>query len=519
MPALSVIARTAYGTVRGRPDDRVPGVTAYLGVPYAAAPFGPDRFRAPRAPEVWDGVRDAVTFGATAPAPRSRPPFDVLMPIADIPGEHCLNLNIWTPGGEGLPVLVWLHGGGFQHGSNSYDLYGGANFARDGVVFVGVNYRLGFEGFALLPGAPANRGLRDQIAALEWVRENIAAFGGDPRNVTLVGNSAGGACVAALLSLDLGLFRRAVVQSGSAGWVQAPEDAMLVTGEAAGRLGVEPTAEGFATLDSARIAEVQGAIEGEVNAWPDPERWGPTTAAAAMSTQPVLDGDLLVRAPLHALAAGAGKDVPLLTGYTSEESRLFMVPTGAAEMLTHDMVTATARATGVPDEVLAAYRERYADLSPGELLTVLDSDRHFRIPAYDLAEAHAGTTWMYEFGWRSSVGDLGACHVLEVGFVFDNLHAHEILAGPDAPQGLADAMHRAWTGFATHGDPGWDRYDLPGWDRYDLPGWDRYDLGTRRVRLFDGAGDQVVHDPIARNRDLWRGSAEAGDHRPLMHRR
>ncbi|MEU5977487.1 carboxylesterase family protein [Streptomyces sp. NPDC047315] len=489
---MSPVVRTAYGSVRGRPDARAAGVTAFLGIPYAAAPYGPDRFAAPRPPQPWDGVRDAVTFGATPPSPPSRPPFDTLMPTPDIPGHECLNLNVWTPGGEGRPVLVWLHGGSFQHGSNACELYDGTNFARDGVVCVTVNYRLGFEGFALLPGAqtPANRGLRDQIAALEWVRDNIAAFGGDPDNVTLFGQSAGGGCVATLLSLDLGLFQRAVVQSGSGTWVQAPEDALRTTLEAAFRLGVEPTAQGFATLDPARIAEVQGAIENEVNTWPDPDRWGATTAANGMSLQPVLD-DLILRPPQEALAAGAGRDVPLLTGYTSEESRLFLMPTGVARMLTDDMVAAIARATGVPDDVLAAYRERNPQLSPGELLTVLDTDRLYRVPAHRLAEAHGGACWMYEFGWRSPAHDLGACHVLEVGFVFDNLPAHRSMTGPDAPQELADTVHQAWIGFATHGTPGWDRFDTH----------------TRPVRLLNGAGNPLVHDPRRRDRELWSPTA------------
>src|SRR5690606_26450638 len=352
------IVRTAHGRIRGTTRD---GVTAFLGVPYAAPPFGPNRFRAPRPPEPWDGVRDAVEYGPTAPKPGYPPPFDALLPDPDIPGEDCLNLNVWTPdpGGSGLPVMVWIHGGAFRNGSGAVPLYSGRNFARDGVVCVTINYRLGVEGFANLPGAPANRGLLDQIAALEWVRDNIAAFGGDPDRVTVFGESAGGMSVTTLLSLDLGLFRRAIAQSGAGSIAQDPSDAMLVTKEMAARLGVEPTAEAFAALDPADILPVQAAVAAEVAAVPDPGRWGATTAAGGMSLTPVLDGELLARRPEDAIADGAGRDVDLLIGYTTEEFRFFLMPAGLAGGLTDELVGAVAAGMGVPPELPPAYRERH----------------------------------------------------------------------------------------------------------------------------------------------------------------
>jgi para-nitrobenzyl esterase len=501
---METVVQTRYGKVRGAGRD---GVAAFLGVPYAAPPFGPDRFGLPRPPEPWDGVRDALEFGPTAPKPGYPKPYDMLLPDPVIPGEDCLNLNIWTPlpggaggssplndktplpGGEGLPVMVWIHGGAFRNGSGAVSVYNGATFARDGVVCVSVNYRLGVEGFAYLPGAPANRGLRDQIAALEWVRDNIAAFGGDPGRVTVFGESAGAMSVCTLLSLDLGLFHRAIAQSGAGAIAQTADDALLVTKEIAARLGVEPTAEGFAALDPAEILPAQAAVSAEVTTLPDPARWGASTVASGMALVPVLDGDLYPRRAEDAVAAGAGADVDLLIGYTAEEFRLFLMPTGVAAALTHEVVGAVAAGMGASPPVVAAYREGHPELSAGELLAALITDNVFRVPANRLAEKHGGTSWMYEFAWRSPNHDLGACHALELAFVFDNLGIEGTgeMSGPNPPQELADAMHRAWVDFAVHGDPGWDRFDA----------------GTRHVKVFDAVKNPVVQDPRSADRTAW----------------
>ncbi|MDL4772009.1 carboxylesterase/lipase family protein [Actinomadura xylanilytica] len=487
---MTAVVQTAYGKVRGTTRG---GIAAFLGIPYAAPPFGANRFQAPRPPESWDGVRDATEPGPTAPKPGYPKPYDMLLPDPQIPGDDCLNLNVWTPepapGGAGLPVMVWIHGGAFRNGSGAVDVYNGAAFARDGVVCVTFNYRLGVEGFANLPGAPSNRGLRDQIAALEWVRDNIAAFGGDPGRVTVFGESAGAMSVTTLLSLDLGLFHRAIAQSGAGNIAQDPDDAMVVTREMASRLGVEPTAAGFAALAPAAIIPVQAEIAAAVAALPDPRHWGRTTASAAMSLMPVLDGDLYPRRAEDAIADGAGRDVDLLIGTTAEEFRLFLMPTGLATILNDDLVDAACAGMGVPPAVAAAYRDRHTGQSAGELMATLITDRMFRVPANRVADGHApAPTWMYEFGWRSPDHDLGACHALELGFVFDNLGAGTGgLTGPNPPQELADTMHRAWIDFAVHGDPGWERFGSD----------------TRMVKIFDAAGDPVVGDPRGDDRKLW----------------
>ncbi|WP_019633259.1 carboxylesterase/lipase family protein [Actinomadura atramentaria] len=485
--AGSAIVRTTYGKVRGTVRD---GVSAYLGIPYAAPPFGPRRFQPPEPPEPWDGVRDTTAYGPTAPKSGYAPPYDVLLPDPAVPGDDCLNLNVWTPdpGAAGLPVLVWIHGGAFRNGSGAVPVYDGANFARDGVVCVTINYRLGVEGFAHLPGVPDNRGLRDQIAALEWVRANIAAFGGDPDRVTIAGESAGAMSVTTLLSLDLGLFRRAVAQSGAGLVAQTREDALKVSTEIAARLGIEPTAEAFAALPPAKILREQESVGMEVSLLPDPGRWGASTARTAMALVPVLDGDVFPRRADEAVAAGAGRDVDVLTGYNSDEFRLFVVPNGLAAHITPELVGPVASGMGVPAPVLAAYRSRYAGLSGGDLVSVLITDHLFRVPAHRLAAGHAGRSWMYEFAWPSPERDLRACHALEIGFVFDNLGVPDVgpLAGDAPPQPLADAMHRAWVNFAVHGDPGWPEFDA-----------------TRPVKVFDAGENPVVLDPGGEDRAVW----------------
>ncbi|MFD0541057.1 carboxylesterase/lipase family protein [Actinomadura luteofluorescens] len=490
---MVAVVQTSYGKVRGLAQD---GVTAFLGIPYAAPPFGANRFQAPRPPEPWGGVRDAVEYGPTAPKPGYPKVFAALLPDPEIPGDDCLNLNVWTPrlpdgAGPGLPVMVWIHGGAFRNGSGAVPIYSGRNFARDGVVCVTINYRLGVEGFAHLPGALPNRGLLDQIAALEWVRDNIAAFGGDPARVTVFGESAGAMSVTTLLSLDLGLFHRAVAQSGAGSIAQDPADALLVTKEMAARLGVEPTAEAFAALDPAAVIPVQNAVAAEVAALPDPGRWGATTAAGGMALTPVLDGELIRRRPEDAIAArrrtGRGpahrlhhRGVPALPDAHRDRRRL-----------NDELVGAVAAGMGVPPGLPAAYRAHHPDMASGELLAAIITDSLFRVPAHRAAAGHAdsgGRTWMYEFAWRSPNHDLGACHALELGFVFDNLTAEtEGLAGPNPPQALADRMHRAWTRFAVDGDPGWEPFTPP----------------SRAVMVFDAPADEIVRDPNSRDRKLW----------------
>ncbi|MFL3870995.1 carboxylesterase family protein [Streptomyces griseobrunneus] len=450
---VEATARTAQGTVRGAVER---GVAVFRGIPYAAAPVGGRRFRAPEPPEPWEGVLEARAFGPTAPKRPYAPPLDRLLPDPEVPGDAWLNLNVWTPSTEaaGLPVLVWIHGGSLLHGSSAVPVYDGWAFARDGVVLVSVNYRLGIEGFGLFPDAPANRGLLDQLAALEWVRENIAAFGGDPDRVTVAGESAGAVSVAALLATDraAGLFRRAVLQSGAPAAL-APEAARGTTGLIARRLGVPATAAALAAVDPEALLAAQTGVTS-----------GGNPLTGRNSFQLVVDGELLDRDPAEALRAGAASGVDLLMGTNTEEYRLWFVPSGLTDRIGRLKLRLALLKFGVPNATARTYRANRPDATPGELLGALATDLLLRVPLNRLADARTGAegaTYVYEFGWPTPVQRLGACHALELGFVFDTLAHPDTMAltGPDAPQELADAMHRAWVDFATTGDPGW-----PSWD-------------------------------------------------------
>jgi para-nitrobenzyl esterase len=489
-----VVIETPQGQLRGT---REAGVVAFKGIPYAAPPFGERRLRAPQPAGRWDGVRDASQFGPTAPNTGYPPPFDKLFPEPVIDGEDCLSVNVWTPdpGGAGLPVMVWIHGGAFRNGTSAAPIYDGAAFARGGVVLVSLNYRLGVDGFLFLEDAEPNRGLLDQVAALEWVQAHIAAFGGDPGKVTVFGESAGAMSVCALLTMPRarGLFRRGIAQSGGGHHGLPPEDARRVTAAITEKLGVAATREGIASADRARLRDAQAHLSLEVTMNPDPERWG-RLAVDVMPFEPVIDGDVLPLLPIDAVAGGAGAQVPILTGTTTEEWRLFLVPPGLIGFLNDEHVARLLSAYGATDpRVAAAYAG--GNGTPGDRVCAIATDWFLRIPAIRLAEARAAgpaPTYLYELAWRSPQfgGQLGACHALDLPFVFDTLgtDAGRAIAGDAPPQGLADAMRAAWIAFARDGDPGWPAYDP----------------AERAVMVFDDTSE-VATDPAAGRREAWEG--------------
>jgi para-nitrobenzyl esterase len=494
---------TKYGTLRGQLRE---GVASFLGIPYAASPTGSRRFKAPVPPEPWTGVMEAVAYGPTPPKPDYPPPFDTLFAEPNIAGEDWLNLNVWTPDPEaaGLPVMVWIHGGAFANGNSAIPLYDGHAFARDGVVLVSINYRLGVDGFALLPDAPANRGLLDQIAALEWVRDNISSFGGDPENVTIFGESAGAMSVITLLSMPgaAGLFARAIAQSGAGQAAAAPADAALVTAELgralaaakAGQAGPDPagpelTASELARADLRALIAAQATVRDALAARPDPARFGPTIVASTMAFIPVIDGESLPEHPLARIGAGSGSEVPLIIGTNSDEFRTFLVPSGMADLITEEVLASMAGAVGAGKEVIDVYRNHREGASPGDLLAALLTDRFFLLPALAVAEARAAgpaPTHFYEFAWQHP--RVGAGHGLDVPFVFDNLAAEgaELVAGRNPPHDVAEEMHATWIRFAATRDPGWPAY------------------GDRRaVMVFDTGGGSVRNDPRRDEREIW----------------
>jgi para-nitrobenzyl esterase len=488
---MQTTATTRYGVVRGQVSD---GVLRFLGIPYAASPTGPLRFAAPAQPPPWQGIRDCDAYSATPPKADYAAPLDSLLPEPSVPGDDWLSVNVWTGDPDGkLPVMVWIYGGGFSNGNSAIPMYDGHTFARDGVVLVTLNYRIGVDGFALLPDAPANRGLLDQIAALEWVRDNIAAFGGDPGNVTIFGESAGAMSVVTLLGLPRarGLFRNAIAQSGAVQSAADPADARLVTGELAAAVGIEATAASLSAVELPRLIKAQAAVRDALGGSPDPARFGRSIVASSLPFIPVIDGDLIPVHPLEAIRAGAGHDVPLLIGTNSEEFRLFLVPNGLAAMVTDEILPGFLGAFGISQDTAAVYRANRPAATAGDVLCALLTDQYFRLPALTVAEARAGAaapTYFYEFGWKSPVMGLGAAHALEIPFVFDNLHAAdaEISIGPAAPAKLAHDMHAAWIAFAAGGDPGWDAFDAS----YPVMSW-------------DGDAARVVIDPRADERLSW----------------
>lgn len=498
---VNSVVKTRAGAVRGSVAD---GVHVFKGIPYAAPPVGPYRLQPPQPVTPWSGVRDAITFGPKPPQPLYPPDVSAILPELASPGEDCLNLNIWTPdlGQARYPVMVWFPGSAFQYGTGATTYYDGGHFARDGVVCVTINYRVGPEGFLCLGerDGNANRALLDQIAALQWVQENIAAFGGDPGNVTVFGESGGAMSLGILLSMPRakGLFRRAICQSGAAHPVISVATAQRVGAILAEKLGVAATREALAKVPIEREVEAQIALSEELFAHPDPERWGAEVAVSMTPWQPVLDGDVIPARPIDRIIAGAGADIDVLVGTNRDEWRLFLASSGMIDQVTDEALAGTVAAYGLPVEAtLAGYRALNPGASPGDLLAALQGDWWVRIPALRMADARAAyatslaSTYMYEFAWRTPQfnGRLGACHLLETPFVFDTLgYGTQTLCGNEPPQRLADTMHAAWVAFASGGDPGWPKYDL-----------------KRRATMRFDTTSAVLDDPLAAERALWEG--------------
>lgn len=506
---MDEIVRTERGWVRGVAAAN--GTRAFLGIPYAAPPTGAYRLRSPQPVEPWEGVRDATVIGPEPPQPQfGTDPWGLLYDPA-VPGDDCLNLNVWTPdpGTSGLPVMVWSPGGSYQFSSGaSYD---GSRFARDGVVCVTFSWRTGADGFLYLgeDDDGANLGLLDHVAALTWVRDNIASFGGDPDRVTIFGESAGAMSIGVLLSVPRanGLFRRAVLQSGAAHHVVPAPEAARIGARLAEVLGVPASRDALAEVPVERLLEAQGQVCGEVIGTPDPARWGREVVASTMPFHPVVDGDVVPAQPIERIAAGASADVDVLVGTNSDDWRMFPVLAGFIDTVTDEALAGPVERFGpwsldafglAADTALPAYRAARPDGSPGDLLADVLTDWWVRVPALRLADAHApapAATYMYEFGWPSPVfdGRLGACHALELPFVFDTLDLgrDQMMGGAlgeNPPQELADRMHGAWVAFAANGDPGWPRYDL-----------------VRRPVMRLDTTPSVMEDPYARERDLWKG--------------
>jgi para-nitrobenzyl esterase len=484
---IAPIVATAAGMVRGATEG---GVRRFLGIPYAAPPVGPRRFVEPQPVEPWNGVRDALVPGPCAPQRlKPFPALDIAPLVGDggTRGDDYLGLNIWAPDGDatGRPVMVFIHGGGFVIGSKDAPVSDGTGFARSGVVCVAINYRMGIDGFLPIPGVPTNLGLRDMLAALAWVRDNIAAFGGDPANVTVFGESAGAMAIADLIASPLatGLFQRAIVESGHGRMVRDIGVAQRLVKKLAGILKVTPDKAGFASKTADDFIDALEKVSAPGARIDLRDETGTEPVFGISRFVPVYGDDILPEKPIDALAKGVGAAVDLLIGTNAEEMRLYFVPTGVRRkifgLLARWVVGKSMRNAGA---ALKAYGLGTRGRKAGDVFTEALTDLVFRWPARQFAAAHKGRTHLYEFDWRSPAcdGELGACHGIELPFVFDTLHTasgERGLAGMNPPQELADRVHKLWVRFATDGT---------------LP-WPEFDSRTRQV--FHLAANEAVHEP------------------------
>ncbi|MEU6355889.1 carboxylesterase family protein [Streptomyces sp. NPDC047072] len=484
-------AVTATGAVRGR---RESGLAVFRGIPYAQPPVGKARFAAPRPAERWDGVREAFAFGPPPP----QEPLGPETPPSAASGDDWLTVNVWTPEPDPAarrPVMVWLYGGAYKFGSSDDPAYDPRRLAGEGdLVAVTFNYRVGIEGFLSIEGAPANRGLLDQVAALEWVRENITAFGGDPEQVTVFGESAGAGSIAALLAMDRaqGLFRRAIAQSVPGTFFSGALAADIARALAEGA-GLRPTVTDLAAVDPRKLPAAGAELSVRMREFG--HRWG-AVALTPTPFSPVVDGEVLPTDPWTALASGSARDVELIVGHNRDEYRLFLLLGGLLGNVDEGLATMALGAFGPGPDAAEEYRAAFPDASQEYLFELVQSDWLFRMPSLRLADAQVaggGRAHGYELTWPAPAhgGLLGACHGLDVPLTFGVFQGGigGLVIGPEPgpdTEALSARFRSAWTAFATTGDPGWPAYDPD----------------QRLVRLFD-TEPTVAAYPEEASRRLW----------------
>ena len=500
------VVETQYGRVE---SVRANGLHAFLAIPFAAPPVGELRWRPPTDPTPWTGVRRAADFSAQSwqPVMEGAGPLQFAFNSdGNDRHEDCLYLNVWTPGMDNRkrPVLVWIHGGGFSGGTGGTPIYDGTALAKRGdAVVVTINYRLGALGFVNLNEvtggrvpATGNEGLLDQVKALEWVRDNIAAFGGDPGRVTIFGESAGGMSVGALMAFApaAGLFHRAIPQSGACSTAQSVARAAEVAEgllELAG-VSVNASAAELRALDPERLVAAGTGVSAKLG--------------GAMVFQPCIDGAQLTDLPLDAVAAGSADGISVMVGAARDEWRLFTAMPGfPAPDDDAALRQFLAGRIDDPDPVISAYRSaregRGEAADAAALFAAIETDRVFRIPAIRLGETLAAReqeSFQYLFTWESpwEDGRLGSPHAIDIGFVFGthalNAGSAAFFGSGDAADTLAGHVQDAWLAFAADGDPRTD----------PLKDWQPYAPDTRATALF-GEAVSVATDPWGEERAVW----------------
>ena len=489
---------TTYGKVRGLIDE---GVHAFKGLRYAAPPVGALRFAPPRKPKPWQGTTEALGYGQPSMQLASGggavsypgtvgPALDQVFGFArdlQTQSEDCLFHNVWTPGLDDArrPVLVWFHGGGHNYGSGSWSAYDGHNLARDhDVVVVTVNHRLNAFGYLAAgdePGESANVGELDLVAALEWVRDNIAEFGGDPGNVTLFGQSGGGSKVAHCLIMPAakGLFHRAAIQSGGGLESGRVDAAVEVADQVARELGCRAK-----DIDALRKVPARALLEAAIKVR---GRFGP-----------VADGRIVPRDPFTPEAPEISKDVPLIIGYTKDERTLYNIGLPWWGKLTTAELEERAKELhgDKAEALLAAFRREHPTYSNDYLFTDLTNSHAYRAPTKAERKAAQGgaPVWLYQFDWEAPVDDriLRAPHTIEIPFVFNNVDKGPILLGTaESTQKLGAQVSAAWAAFARTGNPNTPM----------LPNWPAYDVENRAAMVFD-TESRVVNDPMGEIRKI-----------------